>query len=102
LRARCARWRALQIRCRVSRPIDIVGTGGDASGSLNLSTGAALLTAAAGVPVVKHGNRSVPRARQCRRARGAGLRLPLDERGGRAASRPVVHLPVRAALSIRR
>jgi anthranilate phosphoribosyltransferase len=41
------------------RAIDIVGTGGDASGSLNISTGTALLTAACGVPVVKHGNRSV-------------------------------------------
>jgi anthranilate phosphoribosyltransferase len=39
--------------------VDVVGTGGDGSGSLNLSTGAALLTAAAGVPVVKHGNRSM-------------------------------------------
>lgn len=38
---------------------DVVGTGGDASGSLNLSTGAALVAAAAGVPIVKHGNRSV-------------------------------------------
>jgi anthranilate phosphoribosyltransferase len=38
---------------------DVVGTGGDASGSLNLSTGTALLAAACGVPVVKHGNRSV-------------------------------------------
>jgi anthranilate phosphoribosyltransferase len=38
---------------------DVVGTGGDDSGSLNLSTGAALLAAACGVPVVKHGNRSV-------------------------------------------
>src|SRR3981081_3286862 len=41
------------------RAVDIVGTGGDASGSLNISTGTALLTAACGVPVVKHGNRSV-------------------------------------------
>src|SRR5665213_1284176 len=41
------------------RAIDIVGTGGDASGSLNISTGTALLTAACGVPVVKHGNRSM-------------------------------------------
>jgi anthranilate phosphoribosyltransferase len=39
--------------------VDVVGTGGDRSGSLNLSTGAALVTAAAGVPVVKHGNRSM-------------------------------------------
>jgi anthranilate phosphoribosyltransferase len=42
-----------------SRTVDVVGTGGDASGSLNLSTGAALLAAAAGAEVVKHGNRSV-------------------------------------------
>ena len=41
------------------RAIDIVGTGGDGSGSLNISTGTALLTAACGLPVVKHGNRSV-------------------------------------------
>ena len=47
-------------RCRPGcAAVDIVGTGGDASGSLNLSTGAALLAAACGVPVVKHGNRSV-------------------------------------------
>ena len=39
--------------------MDIVGTGGDKSGSLNLSTGAALLAAAAGLTVIKHGNRSV-------------------------------------------
>ncbi len=39
--------------------VDIVGTGGDASGSVNISTGTALLTAACGLPVVKHGNRSV-------------------------------------------
>jgi anthranilate phosphoribosyltransferase len=38
---------------------DVVGTGGDNSGSFNISTGAALLAAACGVPVVKHGNRSV-------------------------------------------
>lgn len=43
----------------VSGAVDVVGTGGDRSGSLNLSTGAALLTAASGVPVVKHGNRSI-------------------------------------------
>ncbi len=38
---------------------DCVGTGGDGSGSLNLSTGTALLAAACGIPIVKHGNRSV-------------------------------------------
>ena len=39
--------------------VDVVGTGGDSSGSVNISTGTALLAAACGVPVVKHGNRSV-------------------------------------------
>lgn len=39
--------------------VDTVGTGGDGSGSLNLSTGTGLLAAACGARVVKHGNRSI-------------------------------------------
>jgi anthranilate phosphoribosyltransferase len=97
--------------------IDIVGTGGDASGSLNISTGTALLTAACGVPVVKHGNRSISsRAGSADVLEALGLKLPLDERAaGRCLAAcgftflfaPHYHpatgavAPVRAALGVR-
>jgi len=97
--------------------VDIVGTGGDRSGSLNLSTGAALLAAACGLPVVKHGNRAISsRAGSADVLQALGLPLPLDEAGaGRCFAAlgftflfaPYYHpatksiAPVRAALGVR-
>jgi anthranilate phosphoribosyltransferase len=97
--------------------IDIVGTGGDGSGSLNLSTGAALLTAACGLPIVKHGNRSI--SSRCGSAdliEALGFTLPLDEQHAAEAFNatgftflfaPYFHpamkalAPIRAALGVR-
>jgi anthranilate phosphoribosyltransferase len=56
--AQAMRSRMTRIRTSRALLLDTCGTGGDMSGTFNISTAAAIVTAAAGVPVAKHGNRS--------------------------------------------
>jgi len=97
--------------------VDTVGTGGDGSGSLNLSTGTGLLAAACGSRVVKHGNRSISsRSGSADMLESLGVPLPLHEAeavdcleatGFTFLFAPAYHpamkavVPIRAALSVR-
>jgi len=92
--------------------VDVVGTGGDGSGSLNLSTGTALLAAACGVPVVKHGNRSVSsRSGSADVLEALGVSLPagadeaaalLERSGFTFLFAPYFHPAMKAVVPVRR
>lgn len=56
--ARAMRERSLRVEHHLPLVADIVGSGGDGAGTINISTVTALVVAAAGVPVAKHGNRA--------------------------------------------
>ncbi|WP_419911781.1 anthranilate phosphoribosyltransferase [Hoeflea sp.] len=76
---------------RVSAPdhaVDIVGTGGDASGSYNVSTCAALVAAGAGLTVAKHGNRALTsKSGAADTLMALGIHLELDPAGIEACIR---------------
>jgi anthranilate phosphoribosyltransferase len=57
--AQTMREHAVQLQAPVADAFDTCGTGGDRSGTFNISSAAAIVIAACGVPVAKHGNRSV-------------------------------------------
>ena len=75
--AAAMRARALRVETPL-RTLEIVGTGGDNAGSINISTTAALIISAAGIPVSKHGNRAASSkcgAADCLEALGVNIDL---------------------------
>lgn len=80
--ARAMRKRARALNLNDGNVLDTAGTGGDGAGTFNISTGAALIAAAAGVPVAKHGNRAVSgRVGAADVLERMGVRIDLDPDG---------------------
>ncbi len=110
--ARVMRERVTPVRTRHPMVLDTCGTGGDGAGTFNISTAAAFVVAAAGVPVAKHGNRSV--SSRCGSAdllQGLGVDVEvgpdlmeraLDEVGLAFLYAPVLHGAMRHAAPVRR
>ena len=111
--ARAMRARSLTVPIAdPSRAVDTCGTGGDGAETINISTAAALVAAAGGVAVAKHGNRAV--SSRCGSAdvlEAAGVRLELspqamaalhDEVGIAFLFAPRLHPAMKAVMPVRR
>ncbi|HTQ23536.1 MAG TPA: anthranilate phosphoribosyltransferase [Candidatus Binataceae bacterium] len=80
--ARAMRARARALDLNGGNVLDTAGTGGDGASTFNISTGAALVAAAAGVPVAKHGNRAISgRVGAADVLERLGVKIELDPEG---------------------
>jgi anthranilate phosphoribosyltransferase len=110
--ATAMRRRAIAIPHSTEGVVDTCGTGGDGRGTFNISTAAAFVAAAGGLPVAKHGNRSVSsRSGSADVLSALGVRIELDpSTAGQAIDRvgitflfaPLLHPAMREVMPVRR
>jgi anthranilate phosphoribosyltransferase len=110
--AQVMREKAVRIRTKHQVVIDTCGTGGDASGTFNISTTAAIIASAAGAVVAKHGNRAVSSkcgSADVLKALGINIEITpekaaqtLDEIGITFLFAPTLHGAMKHAASVRK